>query len=277
LQKSDAPAFGQPEADLLLKREWAQGRIFNPDGVVVAPAEGVVYVVCTQSCSVVSASLEKDPCIELAEARPLHKYAPKCDEATGKNARRYHLPYEGADFAALEIDINRRRFEDRRLLLDRFPARGSISQKARRDFAAWLGRYYSRIDLPNAFVARLAEHFYSDLKRFLKGHGAADTVPRHQHIKTIYVKYGPDEELGEDASYQAEFIFMCEDGQLAEWIYGDMIHVFGERELTKPGLRLKFTVNSPEETFLSDLNDFYRFTDWDHLSGPWAAVASDKG
>jgi hypothetical protein len=30
--------------------------------------------------------------MELAEARLLPKYAAKCDEATRKNARRYHLP-----------------------------------------------------------------------------------------------------------------------------------------------------------------------------------------
>jgi hypothetical protein len=247
-----------------------------PDDVLAAPADGIVYVVCTQSCSVVSESLEKDPLVELAEARPLLKYSPKADEARGKNARQFYLPVEEAAFAGLAVDINKRRFVDRRLLLTRAPGKGSITAKARRDFAAWLGRYYSRIDLPNEFVIRFGAHFKPGLEKFLRGIGAGDTVPRHERIAALWIKYCPDTELAADASYEAEVIVMCDTAELARWMDHDLIAMLGEGWVTKPGLKVRFTVNSPAETFLSDLHEYHRFTDWDHLSGPWNAAAGDK-
>jgi len=274
--ESEMPPFGRAEAELLLERGWAQGTIVVPNGDLPAPGDGIVYVVCTQSCSVVSESLEKDPFVELAQARPLARYAPKADEARGKNVRRYHLPVEGADFPALEVDINRRSFVERRSLLAREPGKGTIFQKARRDFAAWLGRYYSRIDLPNEFVARFGTHFRAALEKFLKGASANDALRRHERIRSIYIKYKPDDELGADASYEAEFLIMCDDADVAQRMDRDLIAALGEGWMTKPGLRIKFAVNSPAETLLSDLHGFHRFTDWDHLSGPWDALADDK-
>ncbi|MCK7475534.1 MAG: hypothetical protein MZV49_23485 [Rhodopseudomonas palustris] len=60
---------------------------------------------------------KRDPRVEVAVGRPVSRYNPQSHQAAGKDVRKYHLPVAGADFEALEIDINSRRFVDRQSLL----------------------------------------------------------------------------------------------------------------------------------------------------------------
>src|SRR4051794_32022886 len=109
---ADERPFGQNEALSLLKAGWTQGSVFRPNDEVCPPgatASGDVFlVVCTQACSLVLPSLQKEPHVELAVARPVAKFSAKAEAATGKDVRKFHLPVTGEAFPALEIDITSR-------------------------------------------------------------------------------------------------------------------------------------------------------------------------
>ena len=84
------------DAQALLDAGWTQGSVFLPNAYVAIPAglerQGAFLIVCTQACSLVSMSLDKDPFVELAVATPVAVYKARSEAATGKDVRRHHLP-----------------------------------------------------------------------------------------------------------------------------------------------------------------------------------------
>ena len=130
--------FGEKEADRLLALGWGQGQVLEPASALPTASDGAYFVVCTHSCSVVSKSLDRDPWVEIAEARQVSPYKPKSSQARGRDVRKFHLPVNGAPFEALEIDINIRHPVKRELLLSFKPAGFSAPEKARREFAGRL-------------------------------------------------------------------------------------------------------------------------------------------
>ncbi|MDE2115178.1 MAG: hypothetical protein KGJ29_09980, partial [Hyphomicrobiales bacterium] len=104
------PKFGEEEANALLAAGWRQGAVFKPFGDLRPKNDEYFFVVCTQSCSVVSPNLIRDPFVEIAEGKPLQHYKKNSPEAIGKNVTKFQMPVTNDQFAALEVDINTRRF-----------------------------------------------------------------------------------------------------------------------------------------------------------------------
>ena len=196
------PVFGKEHADNLHKAGWAQCQIFRPTADLPHSDENVFFVVCTQSCTVVSPDLSRDPFVEIAEGRPLQTFRAKSHQAVGKDVRKFHLPVERADFAALEIDINSRKFVRRELLLGIQHAGFMVSDVARRNFAAWIARYYSRT-LPNELVRRLRTTILEKLNSFLNAKTGSPPEARHDQIKNVWIRFHPNTELASGSTYHA--------------------------------------------------------------------------
>src|SRR5579863_3026144 len=101
---------------------WRQGSVFVLTDLELPfelDSNREYLIVATQSCSVVSPRFETDPFVEAMAARKLSKFNERAFEAIGKNQRKLHLklttPCRGC--SALECDINRRVFFERKKLL----------------------------------------------------------------------------------------------------------------------------------------------------------------
>lgn len=264
------PAFGKAEAEKLLGAGWLQGALFLPGEHVRAPIDerDVLLIVCTQSCSIVSADLTKDPMVEVAVARPLAQFHGRSHQAVGRDFRKLHLPVDGAAFPGVEVDVNTRFFLDRSILLGLEPNGPSISPEARLHFARWLGRYYTRAALPNALSARLRGTVFEKLRPFLEKARAGDGAFAHEFIRSMFVRWQPDQELSDDAAYNVEFLFLCDDPHVADEL--DRIVAEGALAVEEAAnlLRVECRVQAHGETLVSDLDGFVRFSEWDYLSDP---------
>jgi hypothetical protein len=267
------PVFGEEHADALLKAGWAQCQIFRPTAALPHNDGSIFFVVCTQSCTVVSPNLSRDPFVEIAEGRPV-SYRAKSYQARGKDVTKFHLPVDGADFEALEININSRRFMKRELLIATQHAGFTVSNRARRDFAAWIARYYSRIALPSELVRRLRTTILMKLEQFLAAKSGSPPEARHEQIANIWIRFQPDTELTNGITYEVELLFICDEPEIAEKYDRELLQLFGDQSLSIDNIEFRFSVNSADETRLSDLNGWQRFTDWDYLSGMDAAVST---
>lgn len=265
--------FGHDEAQVLLEAGWTQGSVFLPNEHIRIPAhldrDAAHLVVCTQACSLVSDSLAKDPHVELAVAVPVAKYSAKSGPATGKEVRRYHLPVAGATFQVLEVDINARFTVPRDVLLRFSPSAARPPEDACRAFAGWIGRYYTRIALPNELVIRLRAGVSNSLEEFLRAARAGSGARHHEDVHSIYVRWKPATELGPDAEYTVDLLVLCDDPAVADALEAKLGEIGldpGERA-RKPGLDVQCSIQARGETFLSDLDGWTRLTDWDHFSG----------
>jgi hypothetical protein len=230
-------------------------------------------VVCTQSCTVVSPDLSRDPFVEIAEGRPLQTFRAKSHQAVGKDVRKFHLPVERADFAALEIDINSRKFVRRELLLGIQHAGFMVSDVARRNFAAWIARYYSRT-LPNELVRRLRTTILEKLNSFLNAKTGSPPEARHDQIKNVWIRFHPNTELASGSTYDIKLWLICDEPEIAEKYDRELLQLFGGQVLAIDDIEFSFEVNSLDEVRLSELNGWQRFTEWDYLSGMDEAIST---
>lgn len=265
--------FSCTEADKLLADGWTQGSLFPPNEHVGIP-EGLErpdaqLIVCTQACSLVSNSLKKDPWVELAIAVPVAAYSAKSADATGKNARRYHLPVAGVAFQAVEIDINARFTVRRESLLHFTPGQATATEEACRAFAGWIGRYYTRIALPNALVARLGGAIFEPLEKFLKRSPKGGGPKHYEGVHSIYVRWEPSAELEPDESYDVYFLIIHDEEEAADALERHLSEIGfdpGSR-VEKPGLTVSCSAQARRETVLTDLDGYTRLSEWDHLTG----------
>jgi len=267
--------FGEKEAAKLLALGWGQGQVLVPTTPLPPASDGAYFVVCTHSCSVVSISLVRDPQIEVAEAHPVAHYKPRSDQARGRDVRKFHIPVNGARFEALEVNINVRRFVGRELLLNFKPAEFSATEKARRDFAGWIARYYARTAFPNELVGRLGKRIHGLLKEFLDGKCGRTETPRRELIDRLFVRFESDELLAGNP-YHLDLMILCRDATVLEEFDETISRLFGGPTVTIDEVALTFETNSHDEMYLSELEGWIPWTDWDHLSGMWeAAIASN--
>jgi hypothetical protein len=273
MNKETPLAFGEEQANALLEAGWRQCQIFRPNATLPYHEVDVFFVVFTQSCSVVSPSITRDPFVEIGIGRPLAKFQSKCQQARGRDVRKYHLPINGPDFEALEIDINSRQFVNRELLLGIEHSGLTVSDQARRDFAGWIARYYFRIALPNELVARLRILILEKLKQFLESKDGNPPAQRHEQVAGIWIRYSPDEELPKSKDYDVSFLILCDEPEIAEDYDRKLLDLFGSQSLSVDGITFNFDVSPSGEIMLTDLNGWIRFTDWDYLSGMGDAAA----
>jgi hypothetical protein len=268
------PIFGEKEATALLDAGWSQAQVLRPTENLPSIAADSFFIVCTQSCSVVSQDLTRDPFVELAEARPVRRYNPRCEEARGRNVRKFHVAVGNADFGALEVNINARHFVKRELLLGIQLAGFSVSEQARREFAGWIARYYSRIALPNELVLRFRKTVLSFLKGFVEAKAGEPPIPRHEHISSMWIRFDPDAEVGAADSYSVDILMLCDRPEISDEFDGQLVAIFGGRSFSMDGVNFTIEVNTPDETRLSDLRGWNRFPEWDHLSGMWETATT---
>lgn len=268
---SDENRFGSDEAQALLEAGWTQGSIFRPNEHVSPPegilSGGIFLVVCTQACSLVLPSLPKEPNVELAIARPLARYSPKDGAATGKEVRRFHLPLAG-ETPAVEIDITTRFNVPREALLAFKPDGPRASDEDCRNFAGWLGRYYSRIALPNALVVRAKAGLFSAVEGFLKASPSAGAPRNHEGVHSVYIRWSPNVEVGSGQEYQVDLLVLCDEPDVADRL-GSRLKDFGldpDARVVKDGVSFFCEVKSRDETVLTELDGFVRLSEWDYFT-----------
>lgn len=95
---------------------WRQGSIFLLNKTIIEKlifdfAEQDLFIIASQSCSVVSSRFEVDPLVEAMAIRKLEKFNQRSHEATGKNQRKLHLKLMSFNhYQAVECDLNKRFF-----------------------------------------------------------------------------------------------------------------------------------------------------------------------
>ncbi len=273
--EGDKPLFGEAEAKRLLDAGWRQAVAFRaPDDLDVPVKFDRVnewLVVCTQSCSVVSDRLGSDPYIEVAVAKPVKRYKPRAQEATGKHTRRFHLPLAGVDgVEAVECDINRRFFVARELFLTFVPDMGIQVAEAVKAFAGWMSRYYTRVALPNTLVdrAKAPGGLFDSVKAALD-HPFEGDAPLADWTAGIYVAWEPDSELDDSHSaYLVRLLIVC-DGSIAETMLGELLCnslARFEAEGGHDGISLQWETKARVATFVTDLDGYHRLSEWDYLT-----------
>jgi hypothetical protein len=255
-------------ADALNQAGWRQGSVFRDTGDLNLPftlAADEVLIVATQSCTVVSPRFNVDPHIEVIAARPVAKYNARTDQATGKDARKYSLPVALDGSTAFECDINRRAFIPRRRFVTLAPAATAAPDIAR-GLAAWLGRYYMRIALPDKFVERAKHRLWGLIKDALAA--PYNGTPLHAQIEGIYIIWDPDAEIAGEAPYQAELLFLCRAEDASEELDRRLLDTLSpwENGAIVDGLIIKHIAQATATTFVSHLDGRARLSEWDHFS-----------
>lgn len=254
---------------------WRQGAVLDPKNAAIVVPDHIrldqaeYLMICTQSCSVVSSRFAADPVVELMAVKPLKKFNAKAPEATGKNARKLHIPLsQPGAFFALECDINRRFQHNRSALLEcELLKVFEVGEDGAGRLAAWMGRSYTRIALPNKLVDNMRIEFLKQLEQALATPYGPIADPIHFQVPYIYLKWEP---LIEGAEvYSLSFLFICSEyaaaGVLEDALTKELNKFSGGVETD--GISIEsIKCQEAGETFLTDLDGFERFSEWDYLS-----------
>ncbi len=261
--------FGEAQAESLLKLGWRQGSAIHVRGPLAEAAglaEGTLVVVLTQSCSVVSPSLARDPLVELACMDPsAEPFKENSELARGQNMRKLCVPAENNDGQGYLIDINRRCFVDRSLLLDTAPDGPVFSVATGEKIGRWVASTYARAALPNNLVGFFRQDgCEAKMEKILKT--GFDGEPLHRRIRALYADWSSEEEVD---SYRLRIDFLCEDEDAAGELEAGIEKLFG-RPLpdvhSSERLALNFNIRTTDSTFVSDLDGMRRFSRWDFFS-----------
>lgn len=268
------------DAKIILGKGWRQGSIFHPGDILqeVALSEGELLIICTQSCTVVSPRYSTDPVVEAIVVKTLAKYNSKSFEATGKNQRKLHLEvFKNPQIKSIECDINRRFFFDRQHLLKMNPLNEiEIDAQGVTKLAGWIGRSYTRIALPDLLVERLKPEILPFILKCISDKQAAGSKkdsPLHESISYAYIDWQPRSDFAD--FFEIKFIFICHDTDAETALESRLIEGLEIYQLPEGKNRVRIAdviCRTPDTTFLSDLNGFERFSEWDFLS-ELAAIA----
>lgn len=263
--------FGEAEAQRILELGWRQGSTFRVGGELAKQAgfdDGTLVVLLTQSCTVVSSDLVKDPFVEITTLeRYSEAYKPNADHARGKNMRKLTIPLiDEGEPAAFVVDINSRRFVDRALLLDLVPDGPTGTVEIGEKIGRWLGYSYSRAALPNNLVSFFREAgFDGTVEKLLKAKYEGD--PLHGRIRAMFASWSSDEEV---EFYQMRIDFLCDDELVAMELDERLQKVFGTdlpNVAKTNSLELQMNVRSAGSTYYTDFDGMRRFSRWDFFSG----------
>lgn len=262
------------DAKIILDKGWRQGSIFHPDDILkkLLLNDEELLIICTQSCTVVSSRYTTDPTVEAMVVQTLAKYNPKTFEATGKNQRKLHLEVtSNSQIKCIECDINRRFFFNRQHLLKIAPLQEiEIDTQGVSKLAGWLGRSYTRIALPDLLVERMRPKVLPFILKCLNEKqidGPKKGSPIHESISFAYIDWQPRSDFAD--LFEIKFIFICDDVYTETLLERNLIEIFKLYQLPegKNQIRIMDVIcRTPNTTFLSDLNGFERFSEWDFLS-----------
>lgn len=153
---------------------WTQGSILETTGDIgtTGLSAGKAYMVVSHPCDVVSASLERDPLVQLIQ---LHRLDVIDGNFTfGKSPRRLHVELETGSF---ELRVGEMATIDRSILSGKAPV-FTVGEPQRRVLASWLAARYARPAFADEFNRRL-EPARRGIEKILKVAGT--------HVSGIYV------------------------------------------------------------------------------------------
>lgn len=264
--------FGNSEAEHLLASGWLQGAMFVANDIVGVPEEieaGTLLVILTQSCTVVSPSLERDPFVEIAVVTPEGKpFKSTAQEATGKVFRKLSVPLGfGEKPESGLVDINRRYFVPRERFLDFKPDGPDVKSLIAKSLGGWMGRYYTRAALPNLVNTQLADAKFPDaIEKCLKAKPAGSEETFHQLMSVIFGKWTPDDETG---PYTLKLAFVCKDGPAADDFTELLIEKLGVEvpiSFKAGSVTIEIEVRDADAVYLNEFDKWNRITQWDHFS-----------
>jgi hypothetical protein len=266
------------DADSLLSTGWRQASVFRPPAGTEVPVHGgfdpetEFLVICTQSCNLVSSSFDNNPQAEVLIGKPISKYNERSFEATGRNARTFHMQVEGdGTVQAIACDVARRGFLPRHLLLECQRSGLVINGKAARSFAGWLSRYYGRAAFPNELVRRAkAGRLFNIIEQALCQTDSFGR-PLNEGVQYVYVHLSTYEELREDdgSHYIMRMFFLCREPEVVDQLDRLLIAELDAYDggAIRNGLSFTYDVRLTSQIFVSELDDYVRFPEWDYLSG----------
>lgn len=160
---------------------WWQGSVVPVSDLgehCAAPGEATHWIVSSQTCNVQHGDLDQVPSVEMIAATLLKDVDFSADLAKGERPRILHTCASGEDGQLfLKLQIHDRHWMPRAVLASCAPGRFAIEDlqddtggRYKEIFASWLGRSYTRLELPNDFNEALAhsgikEKVFSRLRR----------------------------------------------------------------------------------------------------------------
>ncbi|WP_137157448.1 hypothetical protein [Rhizobium sp. FKL33] len=263
--------FGESEAKHLLASGWRQGSVFRANAMIAQEtglAEGTLLVVLTQSCTVVNEDIVKDPWIEVAAIeRDPQPYSANSPQAKGRMFRKLSVPLdESGQQVGFVVDINVRRFLDRRLFLGFAPDGPVCSVAVGESIGRWVGLTYSRAALPNNLVRFFREEGVKDkLEKVFKT--KREGQPIHGSVSWLYADWSSDDEVDH---YDMTIAMVCDDEFVAMELDEMISKAFG-REIPliheSERLRLRIKVHDAKSVPVSEFDHMRRFSEWDFLTG----------
>ena len=142
----------------------------------------------------------------------------------------------------------------------------SIDEKSRVGLAEWLGRYYTRITLPDELVRRLKQSILPSIGKVLKARPTDGDSQFHNEVSSLHIDFHPDAELTDSEKYTVKIMILCDDAKSAEAIDGKLVDTLGGESTCLDGLTFELSVNSRDAVLLSDLDGYRRYTEWDQVS-----------
>ncbi|MFK0329695.1 hypothetical protein ACIQUB_01065 [Rhizobium sp. NPDC090275] len=262
--------FGEAEAQKILELGWRQGSSFRVSGELAKQLgfeDDKLVVVVTQSCTVVSSDLAKDPYVEvMVLERSSEAYKATTDHARGKNMRKLTIPLtENGEQAAFVVNINARRFIDRALLLDTAPDGPAGTVETGETIGRWLGYSYSRAALPNNLVSFFrADGFDREVEKVLKA--KFEESPLHERVRAMFASWSSEDEVD---FYKMRVDFLCDDELVAMELEDRLQKAFGTElpNIAATGrLELQMNVRAAGSTYYTDFDGMRRFSRWDFFS-----------
>jgi hypothetical protein len=186
--------------DDLIRQGWRQGAFLPREGAEhlrnefgLPIGDDARCLIITQTCDLVSDSLEWEPHAEILVGYPVVKLDGSL--TFGKSTRRLHLPLS-VDGVEEYVELRVRDwYRVPRGCLTEFAAafQFELSDSSLLILRHWAGARYSRAALPDAFNARLAVA-RKGIGRALKADG--------RHLTALYLAIEPFEEIMADATYR---------------------------------------------------------------------------
>ena len=270
-QKQDDASIAQE----IYRAGWRLGTIFIPNSSIDLSfsfnPENEVLIIATQSCTVVSQRFQSDPLVEAIGVRKLVDYKKRCPEATGKNQRKLHLELskKSDGIQAIECDMNRRMFFDRKKLLDLTPNVDiSIGNAETKKLGGWIGRSYTRIALPDALVKNMKQQFLPLLESLLKRE--TDNPPIYTEIESIYIAWKNVEENDCNGEFfELDFLFICTSPNSADQLEKSLLDELDAflQPLGKNNVHIAHLhCGTKRDTFLAQLDGYERLSEWDYFT-----------
>ena len=160
-----------------------------------------LYVVLSQDCDVLQASLEKEPVIELIRANEIGQCSPEL--TAGKNPRELHLQVGDEEASCFKLFPYERYFIARTYLEKLHANTIKIVDKPLKELIIWTVKRYNRPGFPDAFNSRInCKKTISKIK----------TIMREEAKNTlgVFIEITPEKELKSDKIYRIKIVMLVD-------------------------------------------------------------------